>query len=165
MTSSKSKTPANAAVPAKPRTGVPLRPIFSDIEKTAITDLFVQGHLSTLRPGEALHIDGDVDDTRVSVRFELADRDDDEVTRTEAVALLEDHAEADLVDLRAACVEMTAAFLAEWLADGRIPAPHIEFKEYRWEDVQVLFRGETRREKLLAEADRLLREAGFDVDE
>lgn len=141
------------------------RPIFADNEASEVERVFRAQYESFLGAGERLRIDGDIDEDGVLVRAELATATRDEVGRFEVGALLRENTEVPLVELRAAAVEFLVSWLAQWLRDGRFPRPHLDFKEYRWEEVALRFRGEVTNLSLVEEADRLLREAGFDPDE
>lgn len=141
------------------------RPIFADNEAAEISRIFRSQFESYLSPGETLLIDGDIDDDGVLVRAELASGARDEVGRFEVGAVLRDNAEVPLVDIRAGAVEFLMSWLAQWIRDGRFPRPHLDFKEYRWDDVTLRFRGDVSNAALVDEADRLLREAGFDPNE
>lgn len=141
------------------------REIFTPDEATQIAVLLKEAHRAYLHDGEDYAIRGDIDEDGLLVLVDLALPDRSEVSRFEVGALLAENQELALVDLRAAAVEFVSAWLLTWLRDGRLPRPHLEFKDYRWEDANLRFRGEVRNDLLVAEADRLLREAGFDPDE
>jgi hypothetical protein len=141
------------------------RPLFTTPEQAELVAAFREAWTLALRPGEAPSIDGDVDDVRVRVEVVVAHAESGDETRVEAVALLDENETRDLVELRAAAIEFALSWLGDWLRGDRFPRPHIDWKEYRWEEVALRFRGESTNRRLRDEADRLLREAGFDVDD
>lgn len=139
-------------------------PMFSDAEELDAVQLLTDEFGASLLPGEAFMLEGEIDDDSLVLTCQLARKELDQVTRLEVGFNLPPDDAVTVLDARGLMVEFLGALLTEWFAAGRMPPPPLEWVSYTYANFTMYHRGSVRNEDLIAQADRLLREAGFDTD-
>ncbi len=147
---------------SEPNTG---SEIFTDSERDAIATSLFEAFRASLKPGERFRAAGQLEDERLTVTVELAGPEREEVQVFEAGHEVHAESELDLVAARAHAVEFLGGMIHRYLKDGRWPHPHLDWKAYTFEGIEVFFRGAVRNDKLEAMADALLAEGQGEADE
>ena len=134
--------------------------IFTPAEATQIRDTFGRTFGASLRPGERFSVSGTNVDGRLEVVLVLADPE-----RTEVATFVAGHdvghgAPLSEIDARAHAVEFLHAAIHDYLQSGRFPRPHLDWREYTFDNKKVYLRGSVVNEALEAQADALLAAAG-----
>lgn len=135
-------------------------PLYTPVELARI-----QADLTTLvgeylKGDESLVCTGLVDPLHMELVAELSTASRDEVTRFEAAVDFADEKAPSLANGRAVLVEFLGAMCLQWMRESRWPPPHLDWKEYRFEDHTLLFRGSQVNEALERMADAWLEKGG-----
>jgi hypothetical protein len=139
-------------------------PMFSDAEEKDAVRLLNDEFGASLLAGEHFIIEGEIDDESLLLTCQLARRELDQVTRLEVGFNLPEDDAVTVLDARGLMVEFLGALLTEWFSGSRMPPPPLEWVAYPYANFTMYHRGSVRNEDLIAQADKLLMEAGFDTD-
>ncbi len=139
-------------------------PMFSEAEELDAIRLLTDEFGASLLPGETFLLDGEIDDDSLLLTCQIARKELDQVTRLEVGFNLPAEDSVTVLEARGLMVEFLGALLTEWFAGGRMPPPPLEWVSYTYANFIMYHRGSVRNEDLIAQADRLLREAGFDTE-
>lgn len=141
---------------------------FTDEELRRIESAFRETFRSHMKRGEAFAAAGTLDERHLGLRIELANPDRSEVTHFELAFELVAVPDLPLVDARVKLTECAGAVWEEYLREDRWPPPHLDWREYTFDELPIQVRGAFRNELAESMADAWLAQAeggdGGDAD-